>query len=86
MYWVRTPPLAPSEIDAQDIQIKQLANMVNNLVGKTENQANEIKGLKCNWEEHRKVINTLTAKMIALEQCVEDVQKKAFPKVGESGV
>ena len=33
-------------IDVQDIQIEQLANMVNDLVGKAENQANETKGLK----------------------------------------
>ena len=35
-------------IDAQDVQIEQLANMVNDLIGKVENQANEIKGLKHN--------------------------------------
>ena len=39
-------------IDAHDVQIKQLANMVNNLVGKTEGQAKEIKALKTNQEEH----------------------------------
>jgi hypothetical protein len=33
-------------IDVQDVQIQQLANMVNDLVGKVGNQANEIKGLK----------------------------------------
>jgi archaellum component FlaC len=69
-------------IDAQGVQIKQLANMVNNLIGKTEKQANEIKVLKDNWEKHCKVINMLTAKVIPLEQCVEDVQRKAFPQVG----
>ena len=33
-----------------------------------------------------KVLNNLTAKFITLEECVEDVQKKAFPKVRESNV
>ena len=75
-----------SHIDAQDVQIEQLANMVNDLVGKVENQANEIKGLKRNWEEHRRVINNLTAKLIAVEEGLEDIQKKVFPKVRESGV
>ena len=68
-------------IDAQDVQIDQLANMVNDLVGKVESQAKEIKEYKTTQECHRKVINTLTAKLIALEETVEDVQKKAFPKV-----
>ena len=72
-----------NRIDAQDIQINQLANMVNDLVGKVESQAKEIKLLKSNQEDQRKVINCLTAKFIALEECVEDVQKKVFPKVGE---
>ena len=75
-----------SRIDAQDVQIEQLANMVNDLVRKVENQANEIKGLKHNWEEHCRVLNNLTAKLIAVEEGLEDVQKKAFPKVRESGV
>jgi hypothetical protein len=69
-------------INLQDVQINQLADMVNDLVGKTEEQAKEIKDLKADREVHRKVINTMTAKVIALEQCVEDVQKKAFPQVG----
>jgi hypothetical protein len=51
-----------------------------------KNQANEIKGLKHNQEEHCKVINNLTAKLIAVEECLEDVQKKAFPRVREIGV
>ena len=68
-------------IDAQDVQIDQLANMVNNLVGKVESQAKEIKEYKSTQECHRKVINTLTTKLIALGESVEDVQKKAFPKV-----
>ena len=67
-----------------DVQIDQLANMVNDLVGMVEGQAKEIKLLKSNQEDQRKVINLLTAKFIALEECIEDVQKKAFPKV--SGV
>jgi archaellum component FlaC len=71
-----------SHIDAQEVQIEQLANMVNDLVRKTEKQAKEIKVLKDNQEEHCKVIDTLTAKVIALEQCVEDVQRKACPQVG----
>ena len=70
-----------SRIDAQDVQIEQLANMVNDLVGTIEGQAKEIKQLKSNQETQRKVLNTLTAKFIALEECVEDIQKKAFPKV-----
>jgi hypothetical protein len=70
-------------IDAQDVQIDQLANMVNDLVGKTEGQSKEIKSLKAGREEHCKVINTLTAKVIALEQCVEDVQRKAFSQAGK---
>jgi hypothetical protein len=74
-----------NRIDMQDVQIKQLANMVNDLVGKVENQANEIKGLKRNREGHRKVINNLTAKLIAMGGCLEDVQKKAFPRVREIG-
>ena len=69
-----------SRIDAQDVQIEQLANMVNDLVGK-ESQAKEIKEYKTTQECHRKVINTLTAKLIALGESVEEVQKKAFPKV-----
>jgi archaellum component FlaC len=71
-----------SQIDVQEVQIEQLANLVNDLVGKTEGQAKEIKLLKNNCEEHHKVINTLTAKVIVLEQCMEDIQKKAFPQVG----
>ena len=70
-----------SRIDAQDVQIEQLANMVNDLVGMVEGQAKEIKQLKLNQETQQKVLNNLTAKFIALEDCVEDVQKKAFPKV-----
>ena len=68
-------------IDAQDVQIEQLANMVNDLVGTVESQAKEIKQLTSNQETQRKVLNNLTAMFIALEDCVEDVQKKAFPKV-----
>ena len=68
-------------IDIQDVQIEQLANMVNDLVGKVESQAKEIKEYKSTQECHHKVINTLTAKLIALEESIEDVQKKAFPKV-----
>ena len=68
-------------IDAQDVQIDQLANMVNDLVRKVESQAKEIKLLKSNQEDQHKVINRLMAKLIALEECVEDVQKKVFPKV-----
>ena len=70
-------------IDAQDVQIEQLANMVNDLVEKVENQANEIKGLKHNQEEHHWVINNLTAKLITVEEGLEDVQKKVFPEVRE---
>jgi DNA repair ATPase RecN len=69
-------------IDMQEIQIKQLANMVNNLIRKIEGQAKEIKALKTGQEEHHQVINTMTAKVIALEQCTKDIQKKVFPKVG----
>jgi archaellum component FlaC len=69
-------------IDAQEVQIEQLANMVNDLVRKTEGQAKKIKELQSDHEGHHKVINTLTHKIIALEQCVEDVQKKVFPNVG----
>ena len=70
-----------NRIDMQDIQIEQLANMVNDLVGTVEGQAKEIKQLKSNQETQRKVLNNLTAKFITLEECVEDIQKKAFPKV-----
>ena len=70
-----------SRIDAQDVQIKQLANMVNDLVGMVESQAKEIKQLRSNQETQRKVLNNLTAKFIALEECVEDIQRKVFPKV-----
>jgi archaellum component FlaC len=70
-------------INLQDVQIEQLANMVNDLVGKVEGQAKEIKNLKADRESHQKVINMMTAKVITLEQCVEDVQKKAFPQVRE---
>jgi uncharacterized coiled-coil protein SlyX len=75
-----------NHIDSQDVQIEQLANMVNNLVGKVENQVNKIKGLKWGKEEHSKVINNLMAKLIAVEECLEDVQRKAFPRVREIGV
>jgi hypothetical protein len=75
-----------SRIDAQEVHIKQLASMVNNLVGKTEGQAKVIKELRLDRESHCKVINTLTHKIITLEQCVKDVQKKVFPKVRESRV
>jgi uncharacterized coiled-coil protein SlyX len=68
-------------IDCQDIQIQQLADMVNDLVGKVEGQAKMIKGLKESREEQRKVINRMTAKVIALEQYTEDIQRKVFPKV-----
>jgi hypothetical protein len=44
-------------IDIQNVQIQQLANMVNDLVRKVEGQAKAIKGLKESWEEQRKVIN-----------------------------
>ena len=71
-----------NQIDIQDIQIQQLANMVNNLVGKVEGQDKEIKGLKESREEHHKVVNRMTVKVIALEQYTEDIQKKVFPKVG----
>jgi methyl-accepting chemotaxis protein len=37
-----------SHIDVQDVQIQQLANMVNDLVGKVEGQAKVIKSLKEN--------------------------------------
>jgi hypothetical protein len=73
-------------IDAQDLQIEQLATMANDLIRKVENQANEIKGLKWGKEEHRKVINNLTAKLITVEECLEDVQKKAFPRVREDNL
>ena len=68
-------------IDVQDVQIEQLANMVNNLVRTVESQAKEIKQLQSNQETQRKVLNNLTTKFITLEGCMEDVQKKAFPKV-----
>ena len=42
---------------------------------------NRIEALKIGREEHCKVINRFTAKLITLEECVEDVQKKAFPTV-----
>jgi predicted RNase H-like nuclease (RuvC/YqgF family) len=45
-------------IDVQDVQIQQLANMVNDLVGRVEGQVKEIKMLKTNCKEQRKVINT----------------------------
>jgi uncharacterized coiled-coil protein SlyX len=68
-------------IDCQDVQIQQLADMVNDLVRKVEGQAKMIKGLKESREEQCKVINRMTAKVIALEQYTEDIQKKVFPKV-----
>ena len=68
-------------IDVQDAQIKQLANMVNDLIGTVESQAKEIKQLRLNQETQRKVLNNLTAKFIVLDECVEDIQKKVFPKV-----
>jgi methyl-accepting chemotaxis protein len=73
-----------SRIDIQDVQIQQLANMVNDLVGTVEKQAKEIKSLKESREDHRKVVNQLTTKVIALEQYTEDIQKKIFPKVRRS--
>jgi uncharacterized coiled-coil protein SlyX len=69
-------------IDVQDVQIQQLANMVNDLIGKVEGQAKVIKSLKESREEQRKVINRMTAKMIALEEYTSDIQKKVFPQVG----
>ena len=54
--------------------------MVNNLVRKVEGQAEELKVEQERREEYCKVINTLTAKSIAVEQCLEDMQKKAFPR------
>jgi methyl-accepting chemotaxis protein len=71
-----------SHIDVQDVQIQQLANMVNNLVGKVEGQAKAIKVLKESREEQHKVINRMTVKVIALERYTEDIQKKVFPQVG----
>jgi hypothetical protein len=68
----------------QDVQIQQLAKMVNDLVGKTEEQAKAIKGLKESREEQRKVINQMTVKVIASEQYTKDIQKKVFPKVRRS--
>jgi TolA-binding protein len=75
-----------NRIDAQEVQIEQLANMVNDLVGKTEGQAKEIKSLKNNQEEHHKVINMLTAKVIALEQCVEDVSGPLCAQTPPEGI
>jgi uncharacterized coiled-coil protein SlyX len=69
-------------IDVQDVQINQLANMVNDLIGKVKGQAKTIKSLKESQKEQRKVINWMTAKVIALEQYTEDIQKKVFPQVG----
>jgi uncharacterized coiled-coil protein SlyX len=69
-------------IDVQDVQINQLANMVNDLIGKVKGQAKTIKSLKESQKEQRKVINRMTAKVIALEQYMEDIQKKVFPQVG----
>jgi hypothetical protein len=43
-----------------------------------------VKSLKESREEQRKVINWLTAKLIAVEQYTEDIQKKVFPKVRRS--
>jgi uncharacterized coiled-coil protein SlyX len=71
-------------IDCQDVQIQQLADMVNDLVGKVEGQAKTIKSLKEGREEQRKVINRLTAKLISMEQYIEDIQRKVFPKVRRS--
>jgi hypothetical protein len=56
--------------------------MVNDLVGKVKGQAKAIKDLKVNREEQCKVINRMTAKVIALEQYTKDIQKKVFPQVG----
>ena len=39
-------------INLQDVQINQLADMVNDLVGKTEGQTQEIKDLQANREVH----------------------------------
>jgi hypothetical protein len=61
-------------IDAQDIQIEQLANMVNDLVGMVEAQKKELDVCKKYIEGHHQVINTLTAKMIHLDDHVEEVQ------------
>jgi methyl-accepting chemotaxis protein len=63
-----------SRIDVQDVQINQLANMV-------EEQAKAIKSLKESQEDQRKVINWMTTKVITLEQYTEDIQK-VFPQVG----
>jgi uncharacterized phage infection (PIP) family protein YhgE len=68
-------------IDAQDIQIDQLATMVNDLVGRVEKRSKEIKELKTGREEAQRVINTMTTKVITLEQYTEDIQKKVFPQV-----
>ena len=70
-----------NRIDVQDVQIEQLANMVNDLVGMVEGQAKRIKQLESNQECQQKVINNLTAKFITQEECMEEVQKKVFPKV-----
>jgi archaellum component FlaC len=71
-------------VDCQDVQIPQLADMVNDLVGKVEGQAKEIHRLKESREEQCKVINQMTAKLIAVEQYTKDIQKKVFPKVRRS--
>ena len=55
--------------------------MVNDLVGKVEGQAKEIQLLKASQEDHQKVINTMTAKVIALQQYTGGIQK-VFPQVG----
>lgn len=41
-----------SWINAQGVQIEQLANMINDLVEKVEGKATEIKMLKVNQEEN----------------------------------
>jgi hypothetical protein len=69
-------------INTQDMQIEQLANMANDLIRKVEGQAKEIKALKTGQDEHCQVINTMTTKVIVLEQNTKDIQKKVFPQVG----
>jgi hypothetical protein len=41
-----------SQIDAQEVQIAQLADMVNNLIRKTEEQVKKIKELQSDREGH----------------------------------
>jgi hypothetical protein len=73
------------QINKQDVKVEQLANIVNELVGTVKAQRKELAVHKMSLNKHCQVINTLTAKLMHMDDCMEEVQRKVFPQVRGSG-